>query len=68
MTQTGATQAQDFDQAWVEEFAGRWEAAWNSHEPEQLLVLMTDDIVYDDTRISTSIATGGCAGSGSCST
>jgi steroid delta-isomerase-like uncharacterized protein len=55
MTQTGATQAQDLDQGWVEEFAGRWEAAWNSHEPERLLELMTDDIVYDDTAWPTTM-------------
>ena len=34
---------------WVEEFAQRWLAAWNSHEPEGLLELMTEDIVYDDS-------------------
>jgi steroid delta-isomerase-like uncharacterized protein len=55
MAQPGATQAQELDQAWVEEFAGRWEAAWNSHEPERLLELMTDDIVYDDTAWPTTM-------------
>ena len=34
---------------WVEEFADRWIAAWNSHQPERVLELMTDDIVYDDS-------------------
>jgi steroid delta-isomerase-like uncharacterized protein len=34
---------------WAEQFAERWEAAWNSHEPERLLELMTEDIVYDDS-------------------
>ena len=33
MTQTGATQAHDLDQGWVEEFAGRWEAAWSCTSP-----------------------------------
>ncbi len=33
----------------VVEFAGRWEAAWNSHEADRLLELMTEDIVYDDS-------------------
>jgi steroid delta-isomerase-like uncharacterized protein len=55
MAQTGATQAEDLDQAGVEEFAGRWEAAWNSHEPERLLELMTDDIVYDDSAWPTTM-------------
>ena len=48
-TQTETTQRQELDQAWVEEFLKRWEAAWNSHEPERLLELMTEDIVYDDS-------------------
>jgi steroid delta-isomerase-like uncharacterized protein len=34
---------------WVDQFAQRWAAAWNSHKPEQLLELMTEDIVYDDS-------------------
>jgi steroid delta-isomerase-like uncharacterized protein len=34
---------------WVEEFAQRWAAAWNSHDPDRLLDLMTEDIVYDDS-------------------
>jgi steroid delta-isomerase-like uncharacterized protein len=37
------------DQVWVRGFAERWVQAWNSHEPERLLALMTDDIVYDDS-------------------
>jgi steroid delta-isomerase-like uncharacterized protein len=55
MTQTGATQAHDLDPAWVGEFAGRWETAWNSHEPARLLELMADDIVYDDTAWPTTM-------------
>jgi hypothetical protein len=27
----------------------RWIAAWNSYQPERVLELMTDDIVYDDS-------------------
>jgi steroid delta-isomerase-like uncharacterized protein len=27
----------------------RWLAAWNPHQPERLLELTTDDIVYDDS-------------------
>ena len=37
------------DTTWASEFAERWEAAWKSHVPEQVLDLMTDDIVYDDS-------------------
>jgi steroid delta-isomerase-like uncharacterized protein len=34
---------------WADEFGERWLGAWNSHEPERLLELMTEDIVYDDS-------------------
>jgi len=50
-----ATQAQNLDQAWVGEFAQRWAAAWNSHEPARLLELMTEDIVYDDSAWTTTV-------------
>ena len=47
--ESGATLAQELDPAWIEDFAKRWEAAWNSHAQARLLELMTDDIVYDDS-------------------
>src|SRR3954454_12540189 len=34
MTQTGATQGEDLDRECLDDFIQRWEAAWNSHEPE----------------------------------
>ena len=34
---------------WAQEFGERWLAAWNSHQPERVLELMTEDIVYDDS-------------------
>jgi steroid delta-isomerase-like uncharacterized protein len=37
------------DQEFVADFAERWLAAWNSHQPDRLLALMTEDIVYDDS-------------------
>jgi steroid delta-isomerase-like uncharacterized protein len=30
-------------------FIERWEAAWNSHQADRVLELMTEDIVYDDS-------------------
>jgi steroid delta-isomerase-like uncharacterized protein len=36
------------DLDFVTGFAERWGAAWNSHRPERLLELMTEDIVYED--------------------
>jgi steroid delta-isomerase-like uncharacterized protein len=44
-----ATTAQTIDAAWAEEFDERFLAAWNSHQPERVLELMTEDIVYDDS-------------------
>ena len=55
MAQTETTQRQELDQAWVEEFLQRWEAAWNSHEPDRVLELMTEDIVYDDSAWPTTM-------------
>ena len=43
------TAAETVTTEWVEEFVDRWIAAWNSHQPERVLELMTDDIVYDDS-------------------
>ena len=33
---------------WTREFVQRWLEAWNSHEADRLLALMTDDIEYRD--------------------
>ncbi len=33
----------------AKEFAERWGAAWNSHDPDRLLELMAEDIAYDDS-------------------
>ena len=40
---------QGVDIGFVADFAERWLAAWNSHDPDTLLALMTEDIVYDDS-------------------
>ena len=37
------------DREFVEDFGQRWIGAWNSHEPQRVLDLMTEDIVYDDS-------------------
>jgi steroid delta-isomerase-like uncharacterized protein len=42
-------QSAGVDAAWVADFSQQWLDAWNSHEPERLLALMTEDIVYEDT-------------------
>jgi steroid delta-isomerase-like uncharacterized protein len=34
---------------WLDGFIKRWEAAWDSHEPDRVLALMTEDIVYEDS-------------------
>jgi len=55
MTQHDVATAEKLDPAWVEEFIPQWAAAWNSHDPDQLLALMTDDIVYDDSAWPTTM-------------
>jgi steroid delta-isomerase-like uncharacterized protein len=37
------------DRDFFEDFSQRWEEAWNSHEADRVLALMTEDIVYDDS-------------------
>ena len=37
------------DSGFLDAFGERFGAAWNSHEPDRLLELMTDDIVYQDS-------------------
>jgi steroid delta-isomerase-like uncharacterized protein len=44
-----ATEAQTVDKEWLEGFLERWTEAWASHDPDRVLELMTDDIVYDDS-------------------
>jgi steroid delta-isomerase-like uncharacterized protein len=44
-----ATPAENPTTEWVEEFIESWFAAWNSHDVERVLALMTDDIVYVDS-------------------
>ena len=37
------------DVGFLDAFGQRFGPAWNSHEPDRLLELMTDDVVYDDS-------------------
>jgi steroid delta-isomerase-like uncharacterized protein len=38
------------DIEWIREFVPRWLAAWNSHEPDRVLELLTDDVeIRDDS-------------------
>ena len=37
------------DIRFVTDFAQRWEAAWNSHDPDAVLALMAEDVLYDDS-------------------
>jgi steroid delta-isomerase-like uncharacterized protein len=55
MTKHDVATTETVDSAWVADFAERWLGAWNSHDPDRLLGLMTDDIVYDDTAWPTTM-------------
>lgn len=35
--------------AFLEDFVERWNAAWDSHETDQVLALLASDIVWEDT-------------------
>jgi steroid delta-isomerase-like uncharacterized protein len=41
--------AAEIDLDFLTGFAQRWDPAWNSHQPDRVLELMTEDIVYDDS-------------------
>jgi steroid delta-isomerase-like uncharacterized protein len=45
---THAVLTRGVDLGWLDAFTTDWLAAWNAHEPERLLALMTEDVVYDD--------------------
>jgi steroid delta-isomerase-like uncharacterized protein len=49
MSETSVKPAAGIDPDFLAGFAERWEGAWNSHQPDRLLELMTEDIVYDDS-------------------
>jgi len=48
MTDT-TTAGETLTREWVEDFAERYFAAWNSLDADGLLELMTEDVVYDDS-------------------
>lgn len=43
------------DAAFVQDFFPRWLDAWNSHDADRLLALMTEDITYDDSAWPTTM-------------
>jgi steroid delta-isomerase-like uncharacterized protein len=55
MAETSVQSTTGIDMEFLRDFARRWEAAWNSHEPDRLLALMSEDIVYDDSAWPTTM-------------
>ena len=49
MAQQQTSAPQGVDREWLAGFIERWDAAWDSHEPDRVLELMTDDVVYEDS-------------------
>ena len=43
------TTSQAVDREWLDDFLTRWEAAWDTHDADNVLALMTDDIEYEDS-------------------
>src|SRR6266446_3534665 len=54
MPQTEAP-APAVDAAFVQAFFPRWLDAWNSHDADRVLALMTEDIAYDDSAWPTTM-------------
>jgi predicted ester cyclase len=46
---------------WLRDWAKRFVAGWNSHDPEQLLSLVTDDVTWVDPYIPGGVADGKAA-------
>jgi predicted ester cyclase len=46
---------------WMRDWVKRFLAGWNSHDPEQLLSLATDDVTWVDPFIPGGVATGKAA-------
>lgn len=46
------------DTGFLREFATRWLAAWNSHDTEQVLAIVHEDIVWEDTVFWTEVIHG----------
>jgi steroid delta-isomerase-like uncharacterized protein len=44
----GTEPAAEIASGWIGDFARRWLEAWNSHRPEHILELLTDDVEYRD--------------------
>jgi len=54
MPQT-ATPVPAVDAAFANDFYARWLDAWNSHDPDRVVDLMTEDITYDDSAWPTTM-------------
>jgi nuclear transport factor 2 (NTF2) superfamily protein len=48
----------DEDIEFINRFADRWEAAWNSHDTEQVLDCVADDVVWEDLTFWPEILRG----------
>jgi steroid delta-isomerase-like uncharacterized protein len=55
VAETSVQSTTGIDLEFLGDFAKRWEGAWNSHQPDRLLALMTEDIVYDDSAWPTTM-------------
>jgi steroid delta-isomerase-like uncharacterized protein len=55
MAQAVTAPTEGVDVEWAHSFGERWGEAWNSHDPERVLSLMTEDIVYDDSAWPTTM-------------
>jgi steroid delta-isomerase-like uncharacterized protein len=54
-TQPSASAVEQSLTEFVADFVPRWADAWNSHDPDRVLELMTGDITYDDSASPTTM-------------
>jgi len=55
MAETSVQPPAGVDLDFLAGFAERWKSAWNSHQPDRVLELMTEDVVYDDDAWPTTM-------------
>jgi steroid delta-isomerase-like uncharacterized protein len=50
-TQLGAGAEPIEDMEWLRDFVGRYEAAWNSHDPAAVTACLAEDVVFEDAGL-----------------
>ena len=54
----GSTRAAGVDLPMAQDVMDRWYAAWNAHDLDAVLTMVTDDVVYEDPGLPEPVARG----------